>query len=99
MATVLKASFIVLSLVSAPVAFAVAPAVAADNVTISAGPGGFAFGYTDGYWDRDRKWHEWRNREEAEHFRAENREHYYERKHDREREGGWRDSDRYWERH
>lgn len=71
----------------------------ADNVTVGVGPGGIAFGYSDGYWDRERQWHGWRDREEAEHFRAANREHYYERKHDQERGWGWRDDDHWWDRH
>jgi hypothetical protein len=75
-----------------------APAMA-DNVAVGVSPGGIAFGYNDGYWDRDRNWHGWKNHEEAEHFRAENREHYFDRKHDDEKDKGWRDSDRYWDRH
>lgn len=71
----------------------------ADNVTIGIGPGGIAFGYTDGYWDRDHHWHEWQNREEAERWRAENRDHYYEWQHDRDRDQGWRETDHWWERH
>jgi hypothetical protein len=73
------------------------PAIAAD-VTVGVGPGGIAFGYADGYWDRGRNWHAWRNHEEAERWRAENREHYYDWKHDRDRDQGWRSSDRYWDR-
>jgi hypothetical protein len=71
----------------------------ADNVTIGISPGGFAFGYTDGYWDRDHNWHGWQNREEAERFRAENRDHYYDRKHDEERNEGWRENEQWWEHH
>jgi hypothetical protein len=71
----------------------------ADNVTVGVGPGGIAFGYNDGYWDRDRHWHAWRNHEEAEHWRAENRSHYYDWKHDRDRDAGWRDNDRWWDHH
>ena len=47
------------------VSLAMAPAVhtnqalAADNVTVGVGNGGIAFGYSDGYWDRSRKWHNW----------------------------------------
>lgn len=73
-----------------------APAMAAD-VTVAVP--GIAFGYNDGYWDRERNFHEWRDRQEADRFRAENRDHYYERKHDEEKDHGWRESDRYWDRH
>ncbi|HUA51076.1 MAG TPA: hypothetical protein VMB81_02870 [Candidatus Sulfotelmatobacter sp.] len=75
-----------------------APAVAAD-VSVGVGPGGIAFGYADGYWDRGHNWHAWRNHEEMEHWRAENREHYYAWNHDRDHDHGWRDKERYWEHH
>ncbi len=71
----------------------------ADSVTIGVYPGGIAFGFADGYWDRDHHWHAWERREDAEHFRAENREHYFDRKHDEDHDAGWRESDRYWEHH
>jgi len=74
------------------------PARAAD-VTVGVGPGGIAFGYADGYWDRTHSWHAWKNHEEAEHWRAANRDHYYEWRHDRDGDKGWRDSDRYWDHH
>lgn len=69
----------------------------ADHVVVAVNPGGIAFGYTDGYWDRGHAWHAWRNRREAAAWRAENREHYFERRHDRDRDMGWRE-ERYWER-
>ncbi len=72
------------------------PAVAAE---VSIGVGGIAFGYNDGYWDREHHWHAWQNREEAEHWRAENREHYFAWKHDRDKDQGWREKERYWEHH
>jgi hypothetical protein len=75
-----------------------APTMAADNVTVAVSPGGIAFGYNDGYWDRGHNWHAWKNREEAARFQKENRDHYFDYKHDRDRDAGWRESDRYWER-
>jgi len=74
------------------------PAMAAD-VIVGVGPGGIAFGYNDGYWDRGHNWHAWRNHEEAERWRAENREHYFAWKHNRDHDKGWRESDRYWDHH
>ena len=95
----LGAALIAGSLLAGPL-FAGAPAQAAD-VSVGVALPGIAFGYTDGYWDRDRQWHAWRNHEEMERWRAANHEHYYAWKHDheREREHGWHDSDRYWDRH
>jgi hypothetical protein len=74
------------------------PAKAAD-VTVAVGPGApaIAFGYNDGYWDREHAWHQWRDRDEAARWREANREHFYERKHDAERDMGWR-NERWWER-
>jgi hypothetical protein len=73
--------------------------VLAENVTVAVVPaGGIAFGYTDGYWDRERKWHAWRNAQDAAAWRAEHREHYYEWRHDRDPDQGWRE-ERWWETH
>lgn len=35
-----------------------------DNVSVSVSFGGAAFGYEDGYYDNDRRWHEWRDEDE-----------------------------------
>jgi hypothetical protein len=72
------------------------PAAAAERVTIASGPV-IAFGYSDGYWDRDHRWHKWRNASEMRRWRETNREHYFARRHDRERDHGWRDHDRWWD--
>ncbi len=60
---------------------------------------GVAFGYADGYWDQGHQWHPWRNQQEAEAWRAQNPGHYYDRAHDQEANGGWRDNDQWWARH
>jgi hypothetical protein len=73
------------------------PAIAAD-VAVGVSPGGIAFGYNDGYWDRGRNWHAWQSHEEHEGWRTANRAHYYDWKHDRDHDQGWRDHDRYWDR-
>ena len=74
------------------------PALAA-NVTVGVGPGGIAFGYSDGYWDTGHRWHAWASAAEAAQWRAANRAHYYAWKHDRDPGAGWRDKDRWWEHH
>ena len=74
------------------------PAQAAD-VHVAAGPAPvIAFGYNDGYWDREHRWHNWRNRAEMARWREANREHFFARRHDREHDQGWR-NERWWERH
>jgi hypothetical protein len=55
-----------------------------------------AFGYSDGYWDRSHQWHQWRDRQQAEAWQRQNAAHYYDRRHDQDRDTGWRDSDQYW---
>jgi len=68
----------------------------ADSVTVGVSPGGFAFGYSDGYWDTGHHWHAWRDaREEAE-FHHRYADHFYDWKHDRDHDEGWRDSDHWW---
>jgi hypothetical protein len=71
--------------------------VSAANVTVGIGEGGAVFGYNDGYWDRDHRWHKWRDEREATEWRRDHHEHYYDWKHNRDRDEGWRDHDRYWE--
>jgi hypothetical protein len=88
-------TFAAMAFAAAPLA-TVSPAAAAESVTIDTG--GIAFGYSDGYWDRGHQWHQWRDQREAQAWREKNAEHYYDRRHDREKDGGWRD-DSWWNRH
>lgn len=74
------------------------PTAARADVRVSIDPGSIAFGYSDGYWDRDRRWHGWANRSDADWYREHYREHYYDRKHDGDRDQGWRSADRWWDR-
>ncbi|HUN52716.1 MAG TPA: hypothetical protein VMU42_16440 [Candidatus Sulfotelmatobacter sp.] len=73
------------------------PAAAQASVTVTTP--GIAFGYSDGYWDQNHGWHAWRDAREARSWRDAHRDHYYAWKHDRDRDLGWRESDRYWDRH
>lgn len=68
----------------------------AQSVGVTVAPGGIAFGYTDGYWDQAHHWHAWKNRAQADRFRADNRAHYYAWKHDRDHDQGWRANDHWW---
>jgi hypothetical protein len=93
----LKAALVTLALAGGATAIG-APAMA-DSVSVGIGGGGIAFGYSDGYWDRAHSWHAWRDENEAAKWRAANADHYYGWKHDRDHDVGWRESDRYWDRH
>jgi hypothetical protein len=96
MHVILGAALIGLSLAGAAIVGG-QPALAADNITVGISNGGIAFGYSDGYWDRDHKWHNWANNDAADRFRSENKDHYYDRRHDADADQGWRDKDRYWD--
>ena len=87
-----KGALIVINLAGAPVV-AATPTVAAVDFSISLGNG--AFGYSDGYWDRDHQWHVWRNAAEQRYFREHYGEHYADVRHDRDRNDrgqGWREN-------
>jgi Spy/CpxP family protein refolding chaperone len=82
-----------LALAAAPLA-TVSPAAADATVTVSTG--GIAFGYSDGYWDQGHHWHPWHNHAQAEAWRAQHADHYYDRRHDAEKDAGWR-GERWWD--
>jgi Spy/CpxP family protein refolding chaperone len=98
MRLIVKTALLALALAGAPVVASV-PASAATDFSITLGNA--AFGYSDGYWDRDHHWHGWRNKAEAQYFREHNREHYEAARHDHDRKDknqGWRE-ERWWDRH
>jgi len=55
-----------------------------------------AFSYSDGYWDRDHRWHRWRNAAEHRYYREHYADHYYKVRHDRGHHNGWRE-ERWWD--
>ena len=59
----------------------------ADSITFSTG--NVAIGYSDGYWDRQHAWHEWRRTEDRRAYQAEKNAEYHEWRHDRDRDMGW----------
>ena len=84
-----------IALVTLSLAFLPVGAQAASRVVVDLGT--IAFGYSDGYWDRDHRWHRWRHHRDWDRYREERREHAYEWRHDRDRDHGWHDHDRYWD--
>lgn len=95
---ILKGALIALALTGAPM-IAAAPASAATDFSITLGNA--AFGYSDGYWDRDHHWHGWRNKAESQYFRDHYKDHYVAMRHDhdrKDRDQGWR-NDRWWDHH
>ena len=77
---------------------AFAPLAAKADVSVTFNPGGVAYGYSDGYWDREHSWHRWPNATAAREWREHNRTHYYAYHHDRDHDMGWR-NDHWWDRH
>ena len=59
----------------------------ADSINFRIGE--VAIGYSDGYWDRDHRWHEWRREEDRRAYRAAKEAEYHEWKHDRYKDMGW----------
>jgi hypothetical protein len=96
MKQLITGALVALALGAAPVVTA-APASAAVDFSISLGNA--AFGYADGYWDRDHVWHPWHNKQESQYFRTHYGDHYYNVRHNRDRKDrdqGWR-NERWWE--
>jgi hypothetical protein len=67
-------------------------------VSVHFDSGTVAFGYADGYWDREHRWHHWPNAAARHEWRERNREHYYSHVHTHDRGGGWRENERWWGR-
>jgi hypothetical protein len=83
MKTTLKATAIALTLVSVA-----AIGARADEVIFS--PGGVAYGYSDGYWTTKHEWRTWAKPEYVEVYRKSPGARYYEYRHDRDPDMGWR---------
>jgi hypothetical protein len=95
---IIKGALMALALAAAPVAASV-PAAAASDFSISLGNA--AFGFSDGYWDRDHHWHNWQNKSQAQYYRTHNADHYVASRHDqdpKDHDKGWR-NERYWDKH
>lgn len=69
-------------------------AEARDRLMLSFDAGNVAFAYSDGYWDHDRRWHSWRSPYEARWYRDNYRHNYWNHRHSRAYNMGWRDMDR-----
>ena len=94
----ISSALVALALAAAPI-MATAPAQAAVDFSLSLGNAAFA--YSDGYWDRDHRWHAYRNRAEARYFRDHFRDHYVATRHNHDRKDrnmGWREEG-WWDRH
>jgi hypothetical protein len=80
----------VLSAVAAAVLSVTTPMSAAD-AGLSFDPATVRFGYADGYWDNDHRWHGWPNAREAREFHRRFRDRIYGYRHTRYPNDGWRE--------
>ena len=94
----MKRTLLAVAIAAGLAAPAFAPLAARADVAVTFDTGRVAYGYNDGYWDRSHAWHTWPNDAAHREYRERNREHYFDQKHDRDHDMGWR-SDRWWDRH
>ena len=64
-----------------------------DSLGVSVGFADIGFGYSDGYWDNEHRWHQWRNNGERASYRNYQGNHYNDWNHDRDADEGWRSGD------
>ena len=93
MKRIVQAAFITATLATP----AFAPLAAHADVSVTFDSGGVAYGYNDGFWDRQHAWHPWPTANAQREWRERNREHYYDWRHDRDRDMGWHE-DHWWDR-
>jgi hypothetical protein len=58
---------------------------------MTVGFGDVAFGYRDGYWDRNHTWHAWRTSADYKSYRDMHGSNYHDWNHDRDSDNGWHD--------
>src|SRR5665213_3801415 len=56
------------------------------GITFSITLGNVVFGYSDGYYDQNRRWHRWRNAQERMWYQANHRDSFYNLRHDRDQD-------------
>lgn len=64
---------------------------AAAETGFSFDPASVRFGYADGYWDHEHRWHAWPNAREAREFHRQFQDRIYGYRHTRYPNDGWRD--------
>ncbi len=84
---IMKGAVVAIGLAGA--SLAAAGTAGAAEVGVSLNVGNVAFGYQDGYWDRDHHWHHWRNQREARYYRNASGNQYHAWRHNRDADRGW----------
>jgi hypothetical protein len=83
----MKGAIVAIGLAGATLAFA--GSADAAQIGVSVDVGNVAFGFQDGYWDRDHHWHHWRDQREARAYRHTAGSQYHSWRHDRDPDHGW----------
>ena len=73
---------------------AISGAVAEEAAGFSFDPASVRFGYADGYWDHEHRWHGWPSAREAQEFRRRFQDRIYGYRHTRYPNDGWREAER-----
>ena len=88
MKKIILAIAIVGSMAGAAMVATSAPALAASGFSFSFDTGGVSMAFSDGYYDRHRVWHKWRNAREAREYRTRYSHNWNNRRHrDADRDG------------
>jgi len=98
MKTLLKGAIVAIALTGG-LAAATGAADARAVIGLSFNAGNVAFAYQDGYWDRGHHWHNWRDRDDYRYYRSHYRHNFYNWRHDRDHDQGWRRDGRRDRRH
>ena len=83
-------TFLKAPLMAIVAASALGGAALAADVSVTFDPGIVAYGYSDGYWTTKREWRTWEKPEYIEVYRKHPGARYYEYRHDRDADIGWR---------
>jgi hypothetical protein len=67
-----------------------AEARATGGASFSITLGNVVFGYSDGYYDQNRRWHTWRNSQERNWYQSNHRGSFYNLRHDRDNDSNRR---------
>lgn len=84
---IMKCAIVAVGLAGA--ALATTETTSAAQIGVSLNVGDVAFGFQDGYWDRDHHWHHWRNQRQARYYRNASGSQYHAWRHDRDPDHGW----------
>ena len=78
-----------LAFTAIPLATLVVAAGTATADSVRFDVGNVAIGYSDGYWDRGHQWHDWKQMQDRDAYRAARNAEYHEWNHDRDKDMGW----------